>query len=60
MRNRLVHGYFDINLEVLWRTVQDDLALLIVAIEDGLVLASEAYASPLIWKYPATSFFAVS
>lgn len=22
MRNRLVHGYFEINLEVVWRTVQ--------------------------------------
>jgi uncharacterized protein with HEPN domain len=25
MRNRLIHGYFDINLEVVWRTVQNDL-----------------------------------
>jgi uncharacterized protein with HEPN domain len=22
MRNRLTHGYFDINIEVVWRTVQ--------------------------------------
>ncbi|OPX77263.1 MAG: hypothetical protein A4E45_02135 [Methanosaeta sp. PtaB.Bin039] len=33
MRNRLVHAYFDINLEILWRTVQDDLPPLIAAIE---------------------------
>ena len=25
MRHRLVHAYFDINLVILWRTVQDDL-----------------------------------
>jgi len=25
MRHRLVHAYFDINLDILWRTVQDDL-----------------------------------
>jgi len=36
MRNRLVHAYFDINLEILWRTVQDDLPPLISAIEDVL------------------------
>jgi uncharacterized protein with HEPN domain len=36
MRNRLVHAYFDINLEILWRTVQEDLPPLISAIEDVL------------------------
>lgn len=25
MRNRLVHAYFDINLDILWSTVQQDL-----------------------------------
>ncbi len=29
MRHRLVHAYFDINLDILWRTVQDDLPSLI-------------------------------
>jgi len=29
MRNRLVHAYFDINLDILWRTVQGDLPPLI-------------------------------
>ena len=33
MRHRLVHVYFDINLEILWRTVQDDLPVLIAALE---------------------------
>ena len=29
MRNRLVHAYFDINLDTLWRTVQSDLPILL-------------------------------
>jgi uncharacterized protein with HEPN domain len=29
MRHRLIHAYFDINLDILWRTVQDDLPPLI-------------------------------
>jgi len=29
MRHRLIHAYFDINLDILWRTVQDDLPQLI-------------------------------
>lgn len=29
MRNRLVHAYFDINLDILWNTVQRDLPELI-------------------------------
>lgn len=29
MRNWLIHAYFDINLDILWATVQDDLPLLI-------------------------------
>ena len=33
MRNRLVHAYFDINLEILWRTVQDDLPPLVTVLE---------------------------
>jgi uncharacterized protein with HEPN domain len=33
MRHRLVHAYFDINLDILWRTVQDDLPPLIVVLE---------------------------
>ena len=29
MRNRLVHGYFDINLDIVWKTVQEDLPYLL-------------------------------
>ncbi|MDO9509285.1 MAG: DUF86 domain-containing protein [Thermovirgaceae bacterium] len=34
MRHRLVHAYFDINLEILWKTVQDDLTSLIIVLEN--------------------------
>lgn len=33
MRHRLVHAYFDINMDVLWRTVHDDLPPLIDVLE---------------------------
>ena len=33
MRHRLVHAYFDINLDILWKTVQEDLPVLIAALE---------------------------
>lgn len=36
MRHRLVHAYFDINLEILWRTVQEDLPPLIPVLEAAL------------------------
>ncbi len=36
MRHRLVHAYFDINLDILWRTVQEDLPPLISALETSL------------------------
>ena len=29
MRHRLVHAYYDVHLEILWRTVRDDLPPLI-------------------------------
>ena len=25
MRDRLIHGYFDVNLDIVWATVKDDL-----------------------------------
>lgn len=37
MRNRLVHAYFDINLEILWQTVEQDLPPLIRALESVLI-----------------------
>jgi uncharacterized protein with HEPN domain len=36
MRNRLVHGYFDINLDILWATVQDSLPPLLHELEAAL------------------------
>ena len=33
MRHRLVHAYFDTNLDILWQTVQEDLPALIAALE---------------------------
>ncbi|MCX8156716.1 MAG: DUF86 domain-containing protein [Verrucomicrobiae bacterium] len=36
MRHRLVHAYFDINLDVLWQTVQQDLPPLIQALRRAL------------------------
>lgn len=40
MRNRLVHAYFDINLEIVWQTVQQDLPMLIAKLES--ILPTEA------------------
>ena len=34
MRNRLIHGYFDIDLDLVWNTVADDLAPLLEQLED--------------------------
>ena len=39
MRHRLVHAYFAINLNILWRTVREDLPPLIANIER--ILAQE-------------------
>ena len=36
MRNRLVHGYFDINLDIVWKTVQEDLPALIAVLEKAI------------------------
>lgn len=36
MRHRLVHAYFDVNLEILWATVQRSLPELIRHLEAGL------------------------
>lgn len=36
MRNRLIHGYFDVNLDILWATVQDSLPPLIERLASAL------------------------
>lgn len=33
MRNRLIHAYFDINLDILWQTVTEDIPPLIIELE---------------------------
>jgi uncharacterized protein with HEPN domain len=37
MRHRLSHGYFDVNLDIVWTTVEDDLPRLIGLFEKALV-----------------------
>lgn len=34
MRDRLIHPYFDIDLDILWQTVTDDLPRLLAAVPD--------------------------
>lgn len=36
MRNRLIHGYFDVDLDIVWAVVQDDLPNLMVHIHAAL------------------------
>ena len=36
MRNRLVHAYFDVNLDVIWTTVREDLPALVAVLQDAL------------------------
>ncbi len=36
MRNRLVHAYFDVNLDIVWKTVQEVLPELIVLLEKAV------------------------
>ena len=36
MRNRLIHAYFDVNLDLVWETVQQDLPFLIAEIQQIL------------------------
>ncbi|MGQ9921575.1 MAG: HepT-like ribonuclease domain-containing protein [Desulfobacca sp.] len=36
MRHRLVHAYFDINLDILWKTVQEGLPQLVQTLATAL------------------------
>jgi uncharacterized protein with HEPN domain len=35
MRNRLIHGYDQLDLDILWRTVERELPALVAALEDA-------------------------
>jgi uncharacterized protein with HEPN domain len=39
MRHRLIHGYFDIDLDIVWSTVTEDLRSLAVQLEKALASA---------------------
>ena len=41
MRDRLVHGYFDINLDVVWETVTEDLPPLVSQLENIIPLEKD-------------------
>src|SRR5712691_11854889 len=36
VRNRLVHAYFDVDLDIVWTTVNDDLPALLPALDEAL------------------------
>ena len=36
MRNRLIHAYFDVDLDIVWTTVEDDLPSLLSALDEAL------------------------
>lgn len=46
MRNRIFHGYFDINLDVVWQTIKDDLPKLRAQIRALLDSPSARAAKP--------------
>jgi uncharacterized protein with HEPN domain len=42
MRNRLIHGYFDINLDIVWQTATVELLPLIAALESALATSDNS------------------
>ncbi|MBF0627704.1 MAG: DUF86 domain-containing protein [Magnetococcales bacterium] len=46
MRNRLIHGYFDVDPEIVWRTVMDRLPGLIPQLQDLLRSCEETLLQP--------------
>jgi uncharacterized protein with HEPN domain len=34
MRNRLIHGYFDVNYDIVWNTIKNDLPGVILLLKD--------------------------
>ncbi|HJH25470.1 MAG TPA: hypothetical protein C5S37_01580 [Methanophagales archaeon] len=41
MRNRLIHGYYDIDLDIVWRTVEEDIPPLVTELEK--IIANEEH-----------------
>ena len=41
MRNRLIHAYFDINLDILWQTVSKDLPELASKLKEAIAAAKK-------------------
>ena len=39
MRNRLIHGYYDIDLDIVWKTVEEDIPPLVIELEK--IIANE-------------------
>ena len=46
MRNRLIHAYFSINLDIVWQTVQEDLPGLIAQLQQIATGACTSRARP--------------
>jgi uncharacterized protein with HEPN domain len=38
MRNRLIHAYFDVDLDIVWTTVSEDLPAVLPALDEALTL----------------------
>ena len=41
MRNRLIHAYFDVDLDIVWTTVSEDLPALIPALDAALSVGEQ-------------------
>ena len=41
MRNRLIHGYYDIDLDIVWRTIEEDIPPLVTELEK--IIANEEH-----------------
>lgn len=41
MRNRLIHGYYDIDLDIVWKTVEEDIPPLVIQLEK--IIANEEH-----------------
>ncbi|MEA5469853.1 DUF86 domain-containing protein [Spirulina sp. 06S082] len=42
MRNRLIHGYYEIDLDIVWKTIAEDLEPLLALLEDAIAREEES------------------